>query len=67
MVTDPSKEGTQYENTPMAADRIHEELLSTFTEFEPEVQVLLRVRIRFYCFSCQNVITYHAFMTPIES
>ncbi|KAF8193048.1 salicylate hydroxylase [Pholiota molesta] len=42
MVTDPSKEGTQYENTPMAAEQIHEELLTTFTEFEPEVQVLLR-------------------------
>jgi hypothetical protein len=66
MVTDPAKEGTQYENRPMAADQIHEELLSTFTEFEPEVQVLLRVRIRFYCFSRRNVM-YLSRMTPIES
>lgn len=43
-VTDPSKEGTPCENVPVGGDNVKEELLELFTEWEEEVQVLLRVR-----------------------
>ncbi|KAF9471764.1 salicylate hydroxylase [Pholiota conissans] len=40
-VTYPSKKGTPYDNSPMTADQIHQELVSLYASFEKEVKVLL--------------------------
>jgi len=41
-VTYPEKEGTVYEDTSPSAEEIQEEMISLYTKWEPEVQVLVK-------------------------
>ncbi len=45
MISDISKEGTPFGDVTVRGPAVKDELLTAFTGWEPEVQVLLNVRI----------------------